>query len=275
MKIVTGYTGEKHITSADDQGFNAGIVGNGLYVLPIGSQFALTYSGTTVTIADGEGVLQGVHFRAESESLTISKPSSGYRCTVIYVRYTKTSGVESVGLYTKDGSTATSESAVVVPTVTSGNIRNGATKAEAVLFRVYSSTIGIYKTEMAADVVSSLASLTSGVSALNSNMPVEVTTLTSAYGALTYKCYKIGKLVAVLAQLATDQEVPAATHAIEGLPYMNAVSNFTPITARNYTNGQVMTFSLRRQSNNQGALYVNEAIPSGASIRMNFVYANE
>lgn len=172
MKIVTGYTGEKHITSADDQGFNAGIVGNGLYVLPIGSQFALTYSGTTVTIADGEGVFQGVHFRAESESLTISKPSSGYRCTVIYVRYTKTSGVESVGLYTKDGSAATSESAVVVPTVTSGNIRNGATKAEAVLFRVYSNTSGIYKTEMAADVVSSLASLTSGVSALNSKLDV-------------------------------------------------------------------------------------------------------
>ena len=170
MKIVTGYTGEKHITSADDQGFNAGIVGNGLYVLPIGSQFALTYSGTTVTIADGEGVLQGVHFRAESESLTVSNPSSGYRCTVIYVRYTKTSGVESVGLYTKAGSAATSESAVVVPTVTSGNIRNGATLAEAVLFRVYSNTSGIYKTEMAADVVSSLASLTSGVSALNSKL---------------------------------------------------------------------------------------------------------
>lgn len=168
MKIVTGYTGEKHITSADDQGFNAGIVGNGLYVLPIGSQFALTYSGTTVTIADGEGVLQGVHFRAESESLTVSNPSSGYRCTVIYVRYTKTSGVESIGLYTKAGSTATSESAVVVPTVTSGNIRSGATLAEAILFRVYSNTSGIYKTEMAADVVSSLAALTSGVSALNS-----------------------------------------------------------------------------------------------------------
>lgn len=113
------------------------------------------------------------------------------------------------------------------------------------------------------------------ISALNSNMPVEVTTLTSAYGALTYKCYKIGKLVAVMAQLATDQEVPTASHAIEGLPYTNAVSNFTPITARNYTNGQVMTFSLRRQSNNRGALYVNEVIPSGASIRMNFVYANE
>ena len=103
----------------------------------------------------------------------------------------------------------------------------------------------------------------------------EVTTLTSSYGTLTYKCYKIGKLVAVMAQLVTNQEVPVSSHAIEGLPYTNSASNFTPITARNYNGGQVITFSLRRLSNNQGALYVNEVIPSGASVRMNFVYANE
>lgn len=113
------------------------------------------------------------------------------------------------------------------------------------------------------------------VDALNSNLPAEVSTLTSNYGTLTYKCYKIGKLVAVMAQLVTDQEIPTSSHVIEGLPYTNSVSNFTPITARDYTNSRVMTFSLRRLSNNQGALYVNEVIPSGASIRMNFVYANE
>lgn len=170
MKIVTGYTGEKHIAAADDQGFNAGVVSNGLVVLPIGGQFRLTYSGSAITLSDGEGVFQGVHFRSSGETLTIGNPSSGYRCTVIYIQYTKSNQKESISLLTKDGASASSQDTVVVPTVTSGNIRAGATKAEAVLFRVYSSASGIYKTEMACDVVSSLSALTAGVSALNSNL---------------------------------------------------------------------------------------------------------
>ena len=106
-------------------------------------------------------------------------------------------------------------------------------------------------------------------------MPVDVTTLTSDYGTLTYKCYKIGKLVAVMAQLVTNQEVPKSADIIIGLPYAGLASNYTPINVRDFTNAKVITLSLRRSGSTQNGLFTNDVIPSGASIRMNFVYAIE
>ena len=66
MKIVTGYTGQPHVTSNAAQGFNQGIFGTGNYVLNVGNKFnAVLTDVNTVTISDGEGVLQGVHFRID------------------------------------------------------------------------------------------------------------------------------------------------------------------------------------------------------------------
>ena len=87
MKIVTGYTGSPHITSNDEQGKNQGIFGTGNSVLDVGNKFNATLTNAnTVTIEDGEGVMQGVHFRIEpgtTETVNIQNGTSGYQRTDI------------------------------------------------------------------------------------------------------------------------------------------------------------------------------------------------
>ena len=109
MKIVTGYRGEPHITSNDDQARNQGIFGSGNYVLKVGGQLELSQSGNVITIADGDGMLQGVHFRilpGQTESVTIDTAGSGHiRQDYICARYTKdsTTGIEDVSLVVLKG----------------------------------------------------------------------------------------------------------------------------------------------------------------------------
>lgn len=129
MKIITGYTGEKHIAPADDAGFIKGIVGEGEYVLPTGSQFAATIqSNNEVRIADGELVMQGRHARNGSayESVVIANGSQGmYRNDLIVARYTKdaSTSVETISLVAIKG-TATSGTAAD-PNYNTGKIDNG------------------------------------------------------------------------------------------------------------------------------------------------------
>ena len=130
MKIVTGYTGTPHITSNDDQGLLQGIVGTGSYILPVSSQFAYTLiSANELQISDGEGVLQGVHFRIDpgtTESVTIENGSQGMqRVDLVCVRYNKAvdTGVESVSLVVHKGTPAASSP--VAPTPVSGDILAG------------------------------------------------------------------------------------------------------------------------------------------------------
>lgn len=101
MKIVTGHTGVDHITSADFQALNQGIVGAQNYVFDIGSNFEVTQtSNTEITIADGVAVMAGVQFVVEStDEITLDPGYSGNsRNDLICARYTKTlsTGVENV-----------------------------------------------------------------------------------------------------------------------------------------------------------------------------------
>lgn len=141
MKIVTGYTGQPHITSNAVQGFNQGIFGNGNYVLNVGSKFAAELTNAnTVSIADGEGVLQGVHFRIEpgtTENVNIANGTTGYkRIDYICARYTKNAitGVESVDLVVVQGTPASSSP--VAPTVNTGDILLGASPVDFPLYEV-------------------------------------------------------------------------------------------------------------------------------------------
>ena len=110
MKIVTGYRGTPHISSNDQQAFNQAIFGSDNYVLNVGSKFSATLSDVnTVTIADGEGVLQGVHFRIDpgtTEDVNIANGATGYkRIDYICARYTKNAltGIEDVSLVVVEG----------------------------------------------------------------------------------------------------------------------------------------------------------------------------
>lgn len=53
--LITGYHGEPHVTVENDRGINAGIVGAGRFVLPVGQQFRAEYIGNnTVRLYDGK-----------------------------------------------------------------------------------------------------------------------------------------------------------------------------------------------------------------------------
>ena len=66
MKIVTGYRGEPHITSQDHQSFYQGVFGRQMYVLGTGNEFEAQLTDTnTITVSDGDGIMQGCHFRID------------------------------------------------------------------------------------------------------------------------------------------------------------------------------------------------------------------
>jgi hypothetical protein len=142
MNIITGYTGRSdHVTANADQGLHQGIFGRGSYVLDVGQKFAATMpDATTVTLADGEGVLQGVHFRIEpgtTESISISPGTTGYnRIDLIVARYTKdvVTGIEAVNLAVIEGTPTTG--AAAEPTYTEGDVLAGGTLADFPMFRV-------------------------------------------------------------------------------------------------------------------------------------------
>lgn len=141
MNIVTGYTGTPHITSNDQQGFNQGIFGTGNIVLGVGQMFDATLNtATTITVEDGEGVMQGVHFRietGETENVTISPGTTGFnRIDLICARYTKETGtgVEAVELVVIEGTPSTGSA--TEPAYNSGNILSGDSPVDFPLWKV-------------------------------------------------------------------------------------------------------------------------------------------
>ena len=142
MKIVTGYTGEPHISANDDQGKNQGIFGTGNAILGVGNKFAATMPNVnTVAIQDGEGVMQGVHFRVEPgtvDNVTIENGTVGYKQIVLVgALYTKDSvtGVESVEWDVIAGSPAASDPSA--PEYPEGDILDGDLEAFYPMFQVY------------------------------------------------------------------------------------------------------------------------------------------
>lgn len=141
MKIVTGYTGTPHITSNDDQARNQGSFGRGSYILDVGNRLNATLTNaTTVTLEDGDGVLQGVHFRIDpgmTEAVSISPGTSGYnRIDLICAKYTKdaSTGVEDVSLVVIEGTPTTSTPSA--PEYTEGDVLAGDTIAYFPIWKI-------------------------------------------------------------------------------------------------------------------------------------------
>lgn len=125
VNLVTGYYGEPHISSDDLSSYNIASGGDGCFAFDKGSVFAGTVTGSnTVTIADGDAVLQGHHVRIApgyTESVTVASGSQGtYRKDAICLRYSMdlSTAIESAELVCIQGTSATSASAAVAPTVT-------------------------------------------------------------------------------------------------------------------------------------------------------------
>ena len=108
-RIITGKTGEPHVTSLDERVLNGSLLGrNTLYKLPWGSNFDISITGDlTAKVGTGIGVFQGIEFMVEDPiDLTFeSLGPSVYRKDLIIVEYKKDSisGLESVAVKVKKG----------------------------------------------------------------------------------------------------------------------------------------------------------------------------
>lgn len=165
VKIVTGYTGTNHITSADDQARNYAAFGassalwdTNVNVPVFGTQFEATMQdATTLRIGYGEGFLQGVHFRipyGEYVDLTIDPGQQGVdRHDVVVAHYTKaaSTGVESVSLEVVKGTPGGN-----VPEIPVGSIYAGDTDVREIMYIVHLNGVSVTQIENELNVLPSL-----------------------------------------------------------------------------------------------------------------------
>ena len=139
MKIVTGSTGQKHITANDDGALHEAIFGTGCYVLGVGEAFPCTIvSNTELQIGPGEGLMYGRHFRTPPgsvDTLAIQAGATGYnRNDIIAAYYKNVGGYESIKLVALTGASATG--AATDPDFPQDDISAGASESYFPLYRV-------------------------------------------------------------------------------------------------------------------------------------------
>lgn len=139
LKIVTGKTGEPHVTSSDDRHRNAGIFGKGMYVLDTGNRLeARKTESNTIKISNGDLMINGTHARIapnEDENVTIEGGTSGVnRRDMIVAEYRKTNGIESVTIEVIKGTETTGTP--TTPEYKTGDILNGSNIVDMPLYTV-------------------------------------------------------------------------------------------------------------------------------------------
>ena len=141
MKIVFGHRGENHVTSNDFQGLAQSVFGSDNEVFNVGQAFGYTLVDVTeMQVRDGEGVLQGVHFRiprGEIDTITLPGGRMGYnKICLVCARYTKDAdtGVENVDWYVHEGTEVTGTPEV--PTHETGDVLGGDTVVDFPMYQV-------------------------------------------------------------------------------------------------------------------------------------------
>ena len=155
MKIITGRTGELHVTSDDDRHLHAGTFGKGKYILNTASKLNATNpSSNVVRLAKGDIIFQGCHARIEDyEDVEITPGTEGYsRIDLICCQYKKVGGVESTELVVYTGTPATSNPTIPTPTYGNNNILDGAEIADMALFKVTLTNVNITKIDRVAAI---------------------------------------------------------------------------------------------------------------------------
>ena len=137
--IITGYTGERHITPSMDAKVYRGIFGNGDYILPTGGKCSGSMTdANTFVIMDGIVSLQGRQIQQSQETLSIATCASGYqRHDLVVMRYTHDAdnGIDSAELKILQG-TAVTNNNPQDPTYNTGTIDDGATPVDMPLYMV-------------------------------------------------------------------------------------------------------------------------------------------
>ena len=186
MRIITGYGGEAHITSNDDQSRHRGETGPGNYAFNVGSKFAATIvNNNEISIANGEGLVQGVHFRVDPstyDSIELENGTQGKkRIDLICAHYEKDSVTQVESMTWKVIKGAETSGTPAAPAYDTGDIRTGARSVDAPWYQVtydglsISSVLPLFEeipsiSEMISEI-RSMAETISGFQTLMSRMP--------------------------------------------------------------------------------------------------------
>jgi len=139
-KIITGYTGERHITPLDDAAVYRSIFGQGMYITNEGNLCRASMpSINEFTIMDGQLSIQGVQTRVTQETLPIDTCASGKaRIDLIVARYTHDNDtrIDNVALMVLKGTEVDASNTPVVPDYEEGNINDGATTVDMPLYQI-------------------------------------------------------------------------------------------------------------------------------------------
>lgn len=135
LHLVTGRSGEPHVTSMDAGRFNALTIGEGRYI--INGCNAAVVDSNTISIANGDMLIDGRHVSVEGtgETVTIENGQSGYnRIDLICLHYERgEGGIETVTFRAIKGTpTASTPSAPAAV----GSILNGDITADIALYSV-------------------------------------------------------------------------------------------------------------------------------------------
>ncbi|MCD2493320.1 hypothetical protein LQE92_11915 [Lacrimispora sp. NSJ-141] len=141
----------------------------------MGEKFAAKLvSNNRLDIYDGEGVMQGVHFRilpGTYESLTLENGTQGNkRKDLIIVKYEKDpeTSIESVNLEVRKGTETTGTPEI--PQIVTSNIRNGGTVNEMVLYIVEYNGITVTSVTKQFTEMQNIVGLESEIRELNDNL---------------------------------------------------------------------------------------------------------
>lgn len=151
------------------------IMGSDSYVCDVGQIFAATLnSNTSLTLADGEGVLQGVRFRipyGSTVALTIASGTSGYkRIDLVVARYTKSTG--AISFVVIKGTRATSSPAT--PAYTTGNVIEGATVVDFPLYKITIDGTTVSSVDKLFTQLQTMAELQTAVNKLNTDLSSKI-----------------------------------------------------------------------------------------------------
>lgn len=187
--LITGYAGKEHITAADQGLYNAGTLGDGKYVLPIGSMFeAVTITNNLVKIKDGCLVNQGRNINIAVNDYEECEIDNGIqalkRNDLIVIRYEKNAdtGIETASTIVIKG---VSGETAVDPEYTTGNIFNGDNVDDFPLYRVKLEGLNITAVEPLFNTMVSFKTLIKMVDSLNNGLSEKLDKATVSYFANT------------------------------------------------------------------------------------------
>lgn len=159
LHLVTGFSGQPHVSAADQGSLFEALIRGGEFVLEAGTRFSASIvTNNQIRVNDGEMMMQGRHVKLNPGAyvdLAIENGSQGYRRSdLIVIRYTRTpdSGIEECNLVVLKGTPA--ETNPADPEYTTGNLNaEGALQHDFPLYRVSLSGLvlegvtALFKTE--------------------------------------------------------------------------------------------------------------------------------